>query len=69
MARRHGNDWYIAGLNGTQEPLKLNLDLPMLAGKTCSLYIDEQSLRQAKVNKKGQFKVTIPAMGGMIIKE
>ena len=69
MARRHGNDWYIAGLNGTQEPLKLNLDLPMLAGKTCSLYIDEQALKQAKVNKKGQFKVTIPAMGGMIIKE
>jgi hypothetical protein len=69
MARRHGNDWYIAGLNGTQEPLKLNLDLPMLAGKTCSLYLDEQALKQAKVNKKGQFKVTIPAMGGMIIKE
>ena len=68
MARRHGSDWYIAGLNGTDEPLSLTLDLPMVAGKTCNFYIDEQSLKQIKVGKKGQAKVVIPAMGGMIIK-
>ena len=68
MARRHGSDWYIAGLNGTGETLSLTLDLPMLSGKTCNLYIDEQSLKQIKINKKGQVKVVIPAMGGLVIK-
>lgn len=38
LARRHGNTWYIAAANATVEPLKLKLDLPMLAGQEVSLY-------------------------------
>lgn len=30
LARRHGNRWYIAGINAQKEPLKLSLNLPML---------------------------------------
>ena len=33
VARRHGDKWYVAGLNGTDQLMKLTLNLPMLAGK------------------------------------
>lgn len=40
LARRHNNDWYIAGVNATSEPLNLNLNVGMLADKNVSLYSD-----------------------------
>ena len=78
LARRHGNDWYVAGLNGTDQPLTLTLDLPMMAGSTVQYYTDrpaaktpnaipEAELRQLKVDKKGRAKVTIQPMGGIIL--
>ena len=78
LARRTGNDWYVAGLNGTDKPMTLNLNLPMLAGKTANLYIDNPRkkgeivptsvMKPIKVGKDGMAKVTIQPMGGMIIK-
>ena len=78
MARRHGNDWYVAGLNGTSQTLTLTLQLPMFAGSTVKYYTDspakktpdaiaEAELRQLKVDKKGRAKVTIQPMGGIIL--
>ncbi len=56
LARRHGNDWYVAGINATSEPLKLNLNVDMLAGKEVSLYGDnftkEAQKRMKKAGKK-----------------
>jgi hypothetical protein len=40
LARRTGDKWYVAGLNGTQEKKVLTLQLPMLAGKTVRYYTD-----------------------------
>lgn len=42
MARRKGNRWYIAGLNGTDNPRKLTLDLQSLGveGRTLNLFKD-----------------------------
>ncbi|MBR6181907.1 MAG: glycoside hydrolase family 97 catalytic domain-containing protein [Prevotella sp.] len=79
LARRHGDNWYVAGINGTKQPLTLTLDLPMMAGKTVSYYTDkpaakvenaipEAELRTLKVDKKGKAKVTIQPMGGIILK-
>ena len=67
----------MAGLNGQQEPKTLKLSLPMLAGKTVKLYIDEAqkkqpskpALKTLKVGKNGEVKVTIQPMGGLIITE
>ena len=71
LARRHGADWYIAGLNAQQEPLKLTLQLPMFAGKTATIYVDnkngEPTKAAIKVDKKGNAKVTIQPNGGLII--
>lgn len=40
VARRHGDDWYVGGVNATSEPVELNLNLDMLKGKNVTLYSD-----------------------------
>ena len=76
LARRTGNKWYVAGLNGTKQAKTLQLSLPMFAGKTVKYYIDQPGkkgapstpvLKTLKVDKKGLAKVTIQPMGGLII--
>ena len=73
LARRHGNEWYIAGLNAESQAKKLTLKLPMLQpGQTISYYTDNKEgyaeLRQVKVDKKGQVKVVMQPNGGCILK-
>ncbi|MBR1546159.1 MAG: glycoside hydrolase family 97 catalytic domain-containing protein [Prevotella sp.] len=72
LARRHGNQWYIAGLNGEKAIKRLTLQLPMLAGKTVSYYTDNVKgygeLKTLKVDKKGQAKVVIQPNGGIILR-
>ncbi len=77
LARRHGSQWYVAGLNGTDQPMTLTLDLPMMAGQTVQYYTDrplrkgetfmQSQLRTLKVNKDGKAQVTIQPMGGIIL--
>lgn len=80
LARRHGNDWYVAGINGTDKAMTLTINLPMFAGSTVKYYTDrpaaktenaipEAELRTLKVDKKGNAKVTLQPMGGMVLVE
>ena len=74
LARRHGNDWYVAGLSAEKQPLALTLNLPMFApGQTLQYYVDdkktgEPTLTTLKVDKKGQAKVILQPNGGLILK-
>lgn len=77
LARRSGDSWIVAGLNGTDKPITQTLSLPMFAGKTVKCYDDMEAksadvvadsrLRDVKVGKKGTLKVTIQPMGGLIL--
>ena len=71
MARRHDDRWYVAGLNALSEPLKLQLALPMMAGQTMTMYVDDSEGRPVatslKVDKKGRAKVVIQPNGGLIV--
>ena len=78
VARRHGNQWYVAGLNGTDQVKKLTLNLPMLAGKSVTYYYEtaskdknvlwsESHVKTVKVDKKGNLKVEMRPKGGIII--
>ena len=77
LARRTGDKWYVGGLNGTQEKKVLTLSLPMFAGKTIRYYTDKpqkkgellpnSELKTLKVGADGKAKVTIQAMGGIIL--
>jgi hypothetical protein len=71
IARRHGNQWYVAGANATKEVLKLKVSLPMLAGKNVKLYNDDvnnvTSLKEISVKKSGQIEVQMQPNGGLVI--
>ena len=71
LARRHADRWYVTAVNGTKEPLKLKLSLPMLAGKTVSFYSDDKQLqpqmKSQKIKADGSFQLTIQSQGGAIL--
>lgn len=72
MARRHGDKWYVAGVNAQKETLKLKVNLPMfLNGETLRFYSDDKSLagsvKQLKMGKKQEVQLTIPCNGGILI--
>ena len=73
LARRHGNTWYIAAANATAEPLKLKLDLPVLAGQEVSLYSDDKKmqpqLKLQKIKTDGSLQLTVQPQGGAVIVE
>lgn len=68
-ARRKGDKWYLAAVNATAEPLKLNLDLPMFKGQDVELYTggNDPVVLTSKVKTKGLYKVTIPSQDGIIM--
>lgn len=76
LARRSGNRWYVAGLNATGAPLKLELSLPMFKGQQLDCYTDkavkgslwpETILRKVKVGNTGKLKVELLDNGGLIL--
>lgn len=73
LARHHGNTWYIAAANATVEPLKLKLDLPMLAGQEVSLYSDDKKmqpqLKLQRIKADGSLQLTVQPQGGAVIVE
>lgn len=72
LARRSGDKWYVAAINGTGKTLKLETSLPMLkGGSEITVYSDDEKLNGSvatkKLSRKGLFKWTIPANGGQLI--
>jgi len=72
FARRHGDKWFVAGINADEQPLKKTVSLPMIAaGSSLQVYSDDAklqgSLKTIKLNKKQQITVTIPCNGGVVI--
>ena len=72
LARRHGDRWYIAGINAQKEPLKLKLALPMLReGDRVAFYSDtknrEPQLEQKTIQKPDETSVTIQPEGGIVL--
>lgn len=77
LARRHGDTWYVAGLNATNTAMKLNLNLPMFKNKALTIYNDKSAkngkmaecqMTKTKTDKNGNIKVTIQPNGGLILK-
>lgn len=72
IARRNKTQWYVAGVNAAKEPVKLKLNLPMLAGKRVRMYNDDASkapyTKEVTVGQNGELEVEIQASGGFVIK-
>ena len=79
LARRHADDWYVAGINGTDKPVTLELNLSDLFTSADRLVIyNDHVLKKGDVvpssyckplkpNGKGKVKVTMQPMGGLIV--
>jgi len=72
MARRHGDTWYVVGINAQKETLKVEVELPMFEqGDVVKLYSDDKdlngSLTDLKIKKNGKVKIEIPCNGGIVI--
>ena len=63
--------WYVGGLNGMDKPLRLTLNLPMLAGQKVMLLTDGKQREAvkgfAKIGKDGHLSVSLQSLGGIVI--
>ncbi|HDR50982.1 MAG TPA: glycoside hydrolase family 97 protein [Mariniphaga anaerophila] len=71
IARRHGESWYIAGVNAEKSARNLTIDLPMFAGQSVSMYNDKKDgtpyKETVKVPVNGRFTVTLQPSGGFVL--
>lgn len=71
LARRHGESWYVAAVSATKEPLKLKINLPMLADKTVSFYGTDKKmqpqLKEWKVKANGEVSITLFPQDGALL--
>ncbi|MDQ8203470.1 glycoside hydrolase family 97 catalytic domain-containing protein [Pelagicoccus sp. SDUM812003] len=71
LARRHGDDWYVAATNGKDETRRLELSAPFLAGESFSYLHEgedgETELSQLKIDEKGGFSIELQANDGAVL--
>jgi hypothetical protein len=72
LARRHGNKWYVAGINAQKETLKIKVKLPMIAaGAELKQYADDAQLNGkvsiTKLKKNQEMEVSIPCNGAVVL--
>lgn len=71
LARRHGNTWYIAGINAEKEEKTIDVSLSMLKNKTIKLYSDNKNRvaqsSTVSLQKNSTLKLRIPSGGANII--
>jgi len=73
LARRHGTQWYVAGLNATKEPLTLTIDL---SDFNVTSQLNDQTDRRGTITgvavttpkkKKGKTVITMQPNGGIVL--
>lgn len=73
VARRHGKQWYVAGVNAEKAPKELTVKLPMLAGKKVQLYGDgenkEPFTREVEIKKGGELRIKMQPGGGFVVRQ
>jgi hypothetical protein len=73
IARRHGDTWYIAGINAEKQPLTLNLSIPMLKkGDSYTIICDDKEqapVKESRKMKSDKFKLTIASGSGFVIEK
>ncbi|WP_224772415.1 glycoside hydrolase family 97 protein [Pelagicoccus enzymogenes] len=71
LARRSGEDWYVAATHSSEESKAYELSLPWLAGKTLRMLHDlpdgTVGLKEAVVGDDGSLVVELEARGGVVL--
>ena len=72
LARRNGNRWYIAGINGEKTSRKITLNLPFIGKSTKGFIITDSDNAKNFIKKDVDFsapiKITMKPDGGFVIK-
>ncbi len=72
IARRHGSQWYVAGVNANKEAMKIKIKLPMLAGKKVQMYNDKMDrttyTSENMIARSGELEIEMQSGGGFVIK-
>ena len=71
IARRSGNTWYVAGINGSDEPITLNLAIPseLLKATSITVFADKEDQKwDISTLKKLPKTVKLLPRGGVILK-
>ncbi|MNQ75413.1 Retaining alpha-galactosidase precursor [compost metagenome] len=71
IARRHGDQWYIAAINAEKTEKNITVTLPFLSSTDLTLYHDatdrSPQLKQIKVNNAKQVKLRLLPDGGTVM--
>jgi len=73
LARRSGDDWYVAGVNAEEDTVRLNLNLPFAEGISGTIITEGGSLRSfaqdtITPDQSGTVSVQIMPNGGFVIR-
>jgi hypothetical protein len=73
LARRSGDNWFIAGVNADQEPLKLSLRLPFTVAGAGTIITEGETLQSFSTaavmpDAEGNIAIEIRPNGGFVIK-
>ena len=71
IARRNGDQWFVAGVSAEKQSTTLKIKLPMLAGKKIDLYADDKDrktfTKEIQINKNGDVTIEVQPRGGFIL--
>lgn len=71
LARRHGDTWYIAGINAEAKEKTITVSLPMLSGGDVQLHSDgidrAAQFKSLRLPKNKSMKVSMPVGGAFIV--
>ena len=71
LARRKGDQWYLAVTNGEQKKKTLELELPMFKDTEATLIYDAKDKTAAqktvKIKKNGKLKIEVLGEGGALL--
>jgi len=73
LARRSGDDWYVAGVNAEENTIRLNLNLPFAEGFSGTIITEGETLQSFShetitPDKSGMVRVQIMPNGGFVIR-
>lgn len=71
IARRSGNQWYIAASNAENQVKEVVIQLDWLKEREMNVIYDKKDrsiqMESVKVNKKGEIVITMESQGGVVI--
>lgn len=72
IARRHGQKWYVAGVNAKREARDLTIEVPFLSSEPVTVYNDDRNGKPGystrTIPENGHISITMQPNGGFVIK-